>query len=317
MTAVPASAEDQLQELTPLLIGVQANLGQDISLESLARQYGYSPFHFHRFFSKAVGETPKAYVDRLRLERAAYKLAITSESVLDIAIAVGFKNHETFTRAFKRAFACAPKDYRQACRAAQAERLDRNREFRGDQCFLSEVEFVTVPAMKFLAIRRHGAYSACPTPFQSDDCLWNELVEWAKHNKASYEHLALAISYDNPEVTPPELQRLDACIPVAGSATPSGRIRRLNFTGGEYAGIQHVGPYSTLLQGYRGVADGIRRSKRYVFDEGPPLQIYRQIHSGGDPSANLTEIYFPIRRDRAEESLGRRKNRQEAKRASG
>jgi hypothetical protein len=32
-----------------------------------------------------------------------------------------------------------------------------------------------------------------------------------------------------------------------------------------------------------------------VFDVGPPVQIYRHIASGGDPAANLTEIYFPVK----------------------
>jgi DNA gyrase inhibitor GyrI len=72
-------------------------------------------------------------------------------------------------------------------------------------------------------------------------------------------------------------------------------MRRLNFPGGRYGGIEHAGPLSTIEQAYWTVADGIRRSRRYVFDEGPPVQIYRKVHVGGDPSANLTEVYFPVR----------------------
>src|SRR5688572_5918295 len=187
---IDAASEDPIQEVIPLLIDVQSNLDQEISLESLARQYGYSPFHFHRFFSSAVGETPKQHVERLRLERAAYKLAITGESVLEIALSVGFKNHETFSRAFKRAFKYTPRGYRRACRAAQADRLARNRSFRGEGCLLSDVQFVTLPKAIFLAIRRHGAYASCPTPFLEEDTLWNDLVDWAKQNKVSYSPLA-------------------------------------------------------------------------------------------------------------------------------
>src|SRR6266850_949938 len=139
---IDQASEEPIQEVTPLLIDVESNLDREISLESLARQYGYSPFHFHRFFSNAVGETPKQHIDRLRLERAAYKLAITGETVLKIALSVGFKNHETFSRAFKRAFGYTPRDYRRACRSAQAERLERNRGFRGEGCLLSDVRFV-------------------------------------------------------------------------------------------------------------------------------------------------------------------------------
>jgi len=289
------AVEDPIQEVIPLLIDVQAHLDREINLGSLARQFGYSPFHFHRFFSSAVGETPKQHVDRLRLERAAYKLAITDDTVLEIALAVGFKNHETFSRAFKRAFGYTPRQYRRACRAAQAERLDRNKGFRGDGCLLSDVRFVTLPATALLAIRRYGAYAESPTPLMSGDDLWNDLVEWAQRNGVSYRPLPIAISYDDPTVTPKALQRLDACIPVVGEAIAQGRIRRLDFAGGRYGAIEHAGPLSTIDQAYRTLADGIRRSARYDFDEGPPVQMYRKIHIGDDPSANITEVYFPVR----------------------
>lgn len=288
-------ANDSLEEVMPLLVDVQGNLDRELSLKILARQFGYSPFHFHRLFASAVGETPKQHVQRLRLERAAYKLAVTSDAILPIALAVGFKNHETFSRAFKRAFGYTPKDYRLASRAAQAERLARNGGFRGEGCLLSEVRFASLPALTLLAIRRHGAYSECPTPFQNEDTFWNELVDCAKRHGIMHLPTAYAISYDDPTITPPDLQRLDACIPVSGGFAPEGPIRRLNFPGGLYAGLEHSGPYSTIIQAYRNVADGIRRSGRCVFDEGPPLQIFRRIHIGGDPAANLTEVYFPVR----------------------
>ncbi len=289
------ASNEAMQELVPLLIDVQSNLDRQMGLDSLARQCGYSPFHFHRFFSNAVGETPKQYVDRLRLERAAYKLAITGETVLEIALAVGFKNHETFSRAFKRAFGYSPRDYRRACREAQAERLERNRGFRGEGCLLSDVRFVTLPATKLLAIRRHGAYSDCPVPFTAEDEFWKELVQWAKRNSVTHRPLALAISYDDPTLTPNSLQRLDACIPIDGAVAAEGPIRRLDFAGGRYGGVEHAGPLSTIDQAYRQVADGIRRARQYDFDEGPPVQIYRKVQIGGDPEANLTEVYFPVR----------------------
>ena len=290
-----AASEAPIQEVVPLLIDMQRHLDRELSLESLARQYGYSPFHFHRFFSIAVGETPKQHVDRLRLERAAYKLAITDKTVLEIALSVGFKHHETFSRAFKRTFGCSPIDYRRACKAAQADRLERNRGFRGQGCELSDVRFVSLPAMTLLAIRRHGGYADCPVPFLDGDEFWNDLVDWAKRKQAPYHPLAIAISYDDPTLTPKALQRLDACIPAAGNVKAEGRIRRLDFAGGRYGGIEHTGPLATIDQAYRSLADGIRRSCHYVFDEGPPVQIYRKVHIGGDPSANLTEVYFPVR----------------------
>jgi AraC family transcriptional regulator len=289
-------SENSMDDVIPLLMEVQSNLDRDIRLESLARQYGYSPFHFHRFFSKTVGETPKRHVDRLRLERAAYKLAITGESVLAIALSVGFKNHETFSRAFRRAFGHTPTSYRRACRSAQAKWSKRNRGFRGEGCLLSDVRFVTLPAMALLAIRHHGPYADLPVPFTEGDELWNELVGWARHKQIPCRALAFLICYDDPTLTPGPLQRCDACIQAGGDVVAAGRVRRLDFAGGRYAAIEHAGPLCTIDQAYYNCADGIRQSRRYEFEVGPPVQLYQSIHVGGDAASNLTEVYFPVRK---------------------
>ena len=293
------SADDdrdrRADELIPLLIDVQQHLDGQLDLASLARHYGYSPFYFHRFFSKSIRETPKQHVDRLRLERAAYLLAITRDTVLQIALSVGYGSHETFSRSFRRLFGRTPRDYRKTCRKAQVERLEHNRQFHGDGCQLSDVRFVDLPPMTLLAIRRHGPYETCPVPFSKDDNSWNALVDHAQRRAIPFHRLPIVISYDDPTLTPPPRQRLDACIPIEVEAAGRGRMHCLPFAGGRYGGIQHAGPFATIDQAYRGVADGIRRSPRYDFGEGPPLEIFREIHVGGDPAANLTEVYFPIR----------------------
>ncbi len=55
-----------------------------------------------------VGETPKQYTLRLRLERAVARLITSGDAVLDIALALGLNSHEVFTRAFRRRFGCTP-----------------------------------------------------------------------------------------------------------------------------------------------------------------------------------------------------------------
>ena len=153
-----------LAEIAPLLTEVKDSLDQDLSLGALARAAGSSPFQFHRQFSSAVGETPRQHVERLRLERAAYLLAVTEDRIVDIALAVGFDSHEAFTRAFRRWEGRAPIAYRQAARAGQAARLERNRYFQGDGCRFTEVWFEALPPMPVLAIRRLGPYGDLNMP---------------------------------------------------------------------------------------------------------------------------------------------------------
>lgn len=79
----------------------------------LADRAHLSRFHFDRVITAVAGESPSALRRRLLLERAAYQLASTSSTILDIAIEAGFGSHEAFTRAFSRAYGLAPKVWRQ------------------------------------------------------------------------------------------------------------------------------------------------------------------------------------------------------------
>ena len=89
-----------------------SHLDEDVSLATLAGQAGLSPFHLHRVFSAAAGETPKQFTLRLRLGRAAAMLLATQDSVLDIALTCGFQSHEAFCRAFRKRFLMTPSAYR-------------------------------------------------------------------------------------------------------------------------------------------------------------------------------------------------------------
>lgn len=106
-------------KLLPLLARLKP--GADLSLTALARRAGWSPFHFHRLFREQLRETPRQYTERLRLEHAAGLLLTTRASVLEIALAAGFKSHEVFVRAFRRCFGCAPTRYRASALARLPE----------------------------------------------------------------------------------------------------------------------------------------------------------------------------------------------------
>jgi len=295
MSSTPAST-NSFQEMIPLLIDVQQNLDQDLDLQSLASKYGYSPFHFQRMFSSAMGETPKQYVDRLRLEKAAYKLQITDEPIFDVCLSVGFKNHETFTRAFRRYFGTSPRDCRKNAKVLQVQRLEANRSFRGDGCHLSEVKFESLRPTHLLSILHVGAYSEIPAAFTKDDRIWNTLVTWAKRHNVPYRPIPFSFYHDDPTVTPATAQRTDACIPIDTLAKGTRTIRCLEFVGGEYAVAEHSGPYSTLIQGFRHVADGIRSSAKYTFRTDPALAIARGVHIDKDSALNRTDLYLPVQK---------------------
>jgi AraC family transcriptional regulator len=87
---------------------VEDNLGEAISLSSLADAAGVSSFHFLRSFKQSQGITPGRYVLERRIERAKQMLRDRKSSIGEVAISVGFAHPSHFTRAFRRVTGLAP-----------------------------------------------------------------------------------------------------------------------------------------------------------------------------------------------------------------
>ncbi|GHD86809.1 GlxA family transcriptional regulator [Streptomyces naganishii] len=88
----------------------------DLSVTALAERCALSPRHFARTFAAEVGVTPGRYVDGVRLEAARRRLEDTEDGIEEIARACGFGTPESMRRAFVRALAVAPTEYRRRFR---------------------------------------------------------------------------------------------------------------------------------------------------------------------------------------------------------
>jgi len=95
---------------------IDANAAEPIDLDATAREAGLSPFHFLRVFTGVLGVTPKQYLIRARLGRAARRLAEGDQPITEIALDVGFGDLSNFVRTFHRAAGVSPRRFRQASR---------------------------------------------------------------------------------------------------------------------------------------------------------------------------------------------------------
>lgn len=91
---------------------IDANLLQDLSLEEIARQSGYSLSHFYKVFPAITGCSIKEFVRNKRLALAARQLISTRDRILDIALEYGFESQEVFTRAFIALYGVTPGEFR-------------------------------------------------------------------------------------------------------------------------------------------------------------------------------------------------------------
>jgi AraC-like DNA-binding protein len=85
---------------------------EPLDVEDLARVAALSRAHFSREFRRAFGESPHAYLQTRRLERAASLLRSTDRSVADVCFSVGLQSVGSFTTSFKQTFGMTPTAYR-------------------------------------------------------------------------------------------------------------------------------------------------------------------------------------------------------------
>lgn len=87
-----------------------------LTVGSLAREAGLSPYHFLRTFERLTGVTPHQYVLRTRLRMAALRLVKERAKVLDVALDCGFGDVSNFNHAFRAEFGVSPRAYRRQSR---------------------------------------------------------------------------------------------------------------------------------------------------------------------------------------------------------
>lgn len=91
---------------------VDARYAEPITVDDLAAAAGLSRAHFSRMFTRTFGESPRAYLQSRRLERAAALLRYTDRSVADICVLVGLQSVGSFTTSFARVYGLPPAAYR-------------------------------------------------------------------------------------------------------------------------------------------------------------------------------------------------------------
>jgi transcriptional regulator GlxA family with amidase domain len=91
---------------------IEAEPGGVHSIAELARRTTMSPRHFTRVFTIEVGESPGAYVERVRTEAARRQLEETDDTVAVIAARCGFGSAESMRRNFVRRIGIPPDQYR-------------------------------------------------------------------------------------------------------------------------------------------------------------------------------------------------------------
>lgn len=101
-----------LNRLSTITSYIKENYASEMSLESLAKIFGYSPTYLSRMFQKYAGVNFKAYLQDIRLRYAWKDIKDSDKTFSEIALVNGFPNSKALARAFQKKYGMLPSEYR-------------------------------------------------------------------------------------------------------------------------------------------------------------------------------------------------------------
>lgn len=101
------------EKIVAVLDYLNGHLTEDISIDSLSARFFLSRSYLMHAFKDQTGYTIGNYLSTKRL-LLAKKLIAEGMPITEVCYACGFKNYSTFSRAYKKNFGEAPRDFRQS-----------------------------------------------------------------------------------------------------------------------------------------------------------------------------------------------------------
>lgn len=108
------AGDERLLLLKQILLSLQENYAEDITLPDLAARFHMSEGQLCRFFRRGAGMTVFSYLNYYRMTIACDLLREGGESIGSIAASVGFRNISYFNRVFQKYLHCTPGEYRKS-----------------------------------------------------------------------------------------------------------------------------------------------------------------------------------------------------------
>lgn len=294
-----ATQQDYEERILRVLVHIQQHLDYALELEELAALANFSPFHFHRVFRGMVGEPVMEHVRRLRLERAALHLKHSDQPVTQIAFDAGFEAHESFTRAFKSMFALSPSSFREQHRSVPVPSAPSGVHYVPDGSLdgfnpvpyegaKMEVRIEELKLLRVVFIRHVG-------PYKEVGATWGRLCQWAgMRGLFGPDSMFVGVCHDDPEITPSDKIRYDACLTVSRPVAAEGEVGVQEIGGGRYAITTHCGPYDKLNETYARIMGQWAPAHGETLRPGPSLEFYRNDPNKTPPADLRTDVYVPL-----------------------
>jgi AraC family transcriptional regulator len=263
---------------------IYRHLDEDIRLEGLAEIACLSLYHWHRIYVAMRGETVSATIRRLRLSRAADRLANSDLSTRTIAERAGYSGADSFGRAFREAYGKTPADYRATGSHAAFKAATEAEDHPG-----FPVAIETLPATRFASVAHTGLYT------EIDRAMGRLFTALAAQEMMAPDQAMWAVFFDDPDLVPVEALRSRACSPIAPGLPIVPPLEETVLREGLYARLRYRGPYAAMKGAYRWLLGAWLPQSGHEPDDDPIFEAYLNNPQHVAPAELMTDIHLPLK----------------------
>ncbi len=95
-----------------ILLYIEKNYANDFLISDISKALHLNRTYIPSLFKNEFGVTIKEFLTKYRLDKAAFLLTTTDDSIAKIAQNTGFNDYVNFFKAFKKIYKCSPNFYR-------------------------------------------------------------------------------------------------------------------------------------------------------------------------------------------------------------
>jgi AraC family transcriptional regulator len=133
-----------------------------------------------------------------------------------------------------------------------------------------DFEICTFVATRVAYMRFVGRYGSPGIPE-----MWQRFGNWcAAHGLTSARRRIFGVAQDNPNITPPEQTRYDACIEIETTFEPSGEVEVQTIPGGRFACVPFHGTAAEIRAAWVRLLGKTLPDAGYDIDLAPAIELY-------------------------------------------
>jgi AraC family transcriptional regulator len=270
-----------LNRINRVIDYVGVHLAEPLPLEKLARLAHFSPSHFHRVFRSLTGEPLHAFIRRLRLEQAVFRMLHGPKATLTaIALQCGFASSSDFSRAFKQAYGVSPRHF-------SRDWLLQESKIRQDLLPNAGYGFGALPDSRNpdrFRVRlvdqpaRRIAYERVIGSFEVPKLLaaFDRLMAWGRRQGLVPRAQLIGRPLDDLDITPMKKFRFDWCLVLPPGHDLDGDVSLGVIPANRYATVHCLGDIHKEDRAWKYLFHAWLPGSGYQPADEPTLEVYRR-----------------------------------------